>query len=176
MTLPARIAMKSRGTVVGHTPARGVGKLVARHRAPSLSGYSLILGGFVTINNSTQTNKVPILGSIPLVGQAFRFKQVTRSRTNLAFIITPIAFEAANPERAVQVSEYDRAQLIAPKGGLNDPNLLGPVNVNQTDFHNAMSTGQYQESDKNPVNAQKQYKKRLPAQNPQTPSAKPDDP
>jgi type II secretory pathway component GspD/PulD (secretin) len=107
----------------------------------------------VTINNSTQTNKVPILGSIPLVGQAFRFKQVTRSRTNLAFIITPIAFQAANPERAVAVSEYDRAQMIGPKGNLNDPDLLGRVNVNETDFHNAMSTGQYQESEKNPVNS-----------------------
>jgi type II secretory pathway component GspD/PulD (secretin) len=148
--------------------------LVNLSRVPS--GYSLILGGFVTINNSTQTNKVPILGSIPLVGQAFRFKQVTRSRTNLAFIITPIAFEAGNPERAVAVSEYDRAQMIGPKGNLNDPDLLGRVNVNETDFHNAMSTGQYQESDKNPVNAQKQYKKRLPAQSPRTPSAKPDDP
>jgi type II secretory pathway component GspD/PulD (secretin) len=36
------------------------------------SGYSLILGGFVTIDNSTSINKVPILGSIPLLGQAFR--------------------------------------------------------------------------------------------------------
>jgi Flp pilus assembly secretin CpaC len=148
--------------------------LVNLSRVPS--GYSLILGGFVTINNSVSTNKVPILGSIPLLGQAFRFKQVMRSRTNLAFIITPIAFQAGNPERAVAVSEYDRAQMIAPKGNLNDPDLLGRVNVNETDFHNAISTGQYQESDKNPVNAQKQYKKRLPAQSPQTPSAKPDDP
>src|ERR1700693_3837961 len=66
--------------------------LVNLSRVPS--GYSLILGGFVTVNNSISTNKVPILGSIPLLGQAFRFKQVNRSRTNLAFIITPIAFQA----------------------------------------------------------------------------------
>jgi Flp pilus assembly secretin CpaC len=148
--------------------------LVNLSRVPS--GYSLILGGFVTVNNSISSNKVPILGSIPLLGQAFRFKSTSRSRTNLAFIITPIAFQAANPERAVAVSEYDRAQMIAPKGNLNDPDLLGRVNENETDFHNAMSTGQYQESDKNPVNPHKQYKKRLPAQSPQTPSAKPDDP
>ena len=36
MTLPARIAMKSRDTDVGHAPAREVGKLGARHRAHSL--------------------------------------------------------------------------------------------------------------------------------------------
>jgi hypothetical protein len=36
MTLPARIAMKSRGTVVGHAPGREVGKPDARHRAHSL--------------------------------------------------------------------------------------------------------------------------------------------
>ena len=123
--------------------------MVNLSRVPS--GYSLILGGFVTINNSISSNKVPVLGSIPLLGQAFRFKQVIATRTNLAFIITPIAFEAGNPERSVAVSEHDRAAIIGPEHDLADPDLLGRVNENATDFHNALSTGQFQESDKNPV-------------------------
>jgi type II secretory pathway component GspD/PulD (secretin) len=132
----------------------------------------LILGGFVTINNSIATNKVPILGSIPLLGQAFRFKQVNRSRTNLAFIITPTAFEAGNPAQSVEASEESRAQIIGPERDLADPNLLGRGHQNATDFHNAISTGQFQESDKNPVKGRpRKVRKTLP---PSPPAANPD--
>ena len=93
--------------IVNNYPIVNEAHLVNLSRVPS--GYSLILGGFVTIDNSISTNKVPVLGSIPLLGQAFRFKTVSRTRTNLAFIITPIAFQAANPERSVGVSEHNRA-------------------------------------------------------------------
>jgi Bacterial type II and III secretion system protein len=145
--------------------------LVNLSRVPS--GYSLILGGFVTINNSISTNKVPLLGSLPLVGNAFRFKSLLRSRTNLAFIITPIAFQAANPERAVAVSEHDRGSIIGPEHDLADPNLIGRVKENAPDLRNALSTGEYQESEKNPVSLHKQTarRKRNPPQ-----SANPDDP
>ena len=135
--------------IVNNYPIVNEAHLINLSRVPS--GYSLILGGFVTIDNSTSTNKVPVLGSIPLLGQAFRYKTVTRTRTNLAFIITPIAFEAGNPERSVEVSEHDRGMIIGPERDLADPALIGRVNDNTTDFHNALSTGQYQESDKNPV-------------------------
>jgi Flp pilus assembly secretin CpaC len=149
--------------------------LVNLSRVPS--GYSLILGGLVSINNSVSTNKVPVLGSIPLLGQAFRYKQVNRSRTNLAFIITPIAFQAGDPQQSVDASEQDRAQIIAPERDLADPHLFGPINQNATDFHNAISTGQFQGSDKNPVKARKQRKMlaRPQAPVPQTQSANPDE-
>jgi type II secretory pathway component GspD/PulD (secretin) len=151
--------------------------LVNLSRVPS--GYSLILGGFVTVSNTVSNNKVPILGSIPLLGQAFRFKSTSRSRTNLAFIITPVAFQAEDPQRSVEVSEYDRGQIIAPRQDLSDPDLLGRVNENATDFHNALSTGQIQESDKNPVNRHKlsKPKKQNPAHSavPEAQAPKPDD-
>ena len=164
--------------IVNNYPIVNEAHLVNLSRVPS--GYSLILGGFVTIDNSISTNKVPVLGSIPLLGQAFRYKTVSRTRTNLAFIITPIAFEAGNPERSVEVSEHDRGVIIGPERDLADPALIGRVNDNATDFHNAVSTGQYQESDKNPVNRHKKSKpkKQYPAQDsvPEPQSAKPDDP
>ena len=118
-------------------------------------------------------DKVPILGSIPLLGQAFRFKSVTRSRTNLAFIITPIAFQAADPEKSVAISERDRASMIGPEHDLADPDLIGP------DLRNSLSTGQFQESDKNPVTGHKPRdpKKQNTLQEtiPQAQPAKPDD-
>jgi len=164
-------------SVTNNYPIVNEAHLVNLSRVPS--GYSLLLGGFVTIDNSVSTNKVPVLGSIPLVGQAFRYKQVNRTRTNLAFIITPIAFKAGSPEQSVEISEHDRGAMIGPERDLADPNLLGRANDNATDFHNALSTGQYQESDKNPVNGHKQPKpkKRNALQDtiPRTQSVKPDD-
>jgi general secretion pathway protein D len=156
--------------IVNNYPIVNEAHLVNLSRVPS--GYSLILGGFVTVNNSVSTNKVPVLGSIPLLGQAFRFKSTSRTRTNLAFIITPIAFQAENPERSVEVSEHDRGSIIGPERDLSDPDLLGRVNENATDFHNALSTGQSQESDKNPVNGHKKSKskKRIPPQDPVPPT------
>jgi hypothetical protein len=127
--------------------------LVNLSRVPS--GYSLILGGFTTLDNAVSNNKVPVLGSIPLLGQAFRYKQTTRTRTNLAFIITPIAFQAGNPERSVEVSDYDRRSIIGPEHDLADPDLIGRVHENPADLQNAMSSRQYQESDKNPVRKHK---------------------
>jgi hypothetical protein len=157
------IATPTGSTIVptNNYPIVNEAHLVNLSRVPS--GYSLILGGFVTINNSTNTNKVPILGSIPLLGQAFRFKSTSRSRTNLAFIITPVAFQAENPQRAVEVSEYDRGQIVGPRPNLTDPDLLGRVNENATDFHNALSTGQFQDSDKNPVKTRRRSKYKKPA-------------
>jgi hypothetical protein len=160
-------------TVTNNYPVVNEAHLVNLSRVPS--GYSLLLGGFVTIDNSTSTNKVPILGSIPLLGQAFRFKSVSRTRTNLAFIITPVAFQAGSPAESVEVSERDRAALIGPERDLADPALLGRVNDNSTDLHNALSTGQFQESDKNPVLKQKKsVSKKLAAPIPQMQPPDPD--
>jgi Flp pilus assembly secretin CpaC len=147
--------------------------LVNLSRVPS--GYSLLLGGFTTVDNSTTTNKVPVLGSIPLLGQAFRYKQTIHTRTNLAFLITPVAFQAQNP---IEVNEADRAALIGPERDLADPTLLGPANRNATDFNNALSTGQFQDSDKSPVKGRKSInrKKLYSPRNtvPQAQSANPD--
>jgi Flp pilus assembly secretin CpaC len=151
-------------TVTNNYPVVNEAHLVNLSRVPN--GYSLILGGFVTINNSISTNKVPLLGSLPLVGNAFKFKFNSRSRTNLAFIITPVAFQAAKPDQAVAVSEQDRASIIGPEHDLADPDLIGRVNRNAPDYRNALSTGQYQESEKNPVRVYKQTArpKRYPPQ------------
>ena len=180
-SIVSEVAVQSGGggtTVTNNYPVVNEAHLVNLSRVPS--GYSLLLGGFVTFSNSISTNKVPLLGSLPLLGQAFRFKSVSRSRTNLAFIITPIAFQAENPERSVEVSEHDRRSIIGPERDLAEPDLIGPVNEDATDFHNALSTGQFQESEKNPVTGHKKPKpkKQNTLQNniPETQPANPDDP
>ena len=132
----------------------------------------------MTINNTISNNKVPVLGNIPLVGNAFRFTSNSRSRTNLAFIITPIAFPAGNPERATAVSEHDRESIIGPEHDLAEPDLIGRANLNKTSFGNSMATGQYQQSGKDPVRASKKTpgKKHSPQKSNETESPNPVDP
>ena len=70
--------------------------------------------------------------------------------------------------------------IIGPERDLSDPDLIGRVNDNATDFHNALSTGQYQESDKNPVTGHKKRKPKkqnTPQDSSRRPQpANPDDP
>ena len=156
-------------TIVGEVPATtGVGGTTVTNNFPIVNeahlvnlsriptGYSLILGGFVTINNSVSNNEVPVLGNIPLVGNAFRFKSTSRSRTNLAFIITPVAFQAEKPDRAVAVSEYNQATMVGQERELADPALVGRANANVMELRNALGTAQDPDPEKNAVRASKQ--------------------
>ena len=52
-------------------------------------GDSFVIGGLIQDENLTTKSKVPLLGDIPLIGQAFRTDKQTRSKTELYIIVTP---------------------------------------------------------------------------------------
>jgi general secretion pathway protein D len=52
-------------------------------------GDSFVIGGLTQDENITNKSKIPVLGDIPLVGQAFRTDRNTRSKTELYIIVTP---------------------------------------------------------------------------------------
>jgi general secretion pathway protein D len=52
-------------------------------------GDSFVIGGLTQDENITTKSKVPLLGDIPIVGQAFRTDRQTRSKTELYIIVTP---------------------------------------------------------------------------------------
>ncbi len=52
-------------------------------------GDSFVIGGLTQDENINNKSKVPVLGDIPLVGQAFRTDRNTRSKTELYIIVTP---------------------------------------------------------------------------------------
>ncbi|MEO5810206.1 MAG: secretin N-terminal domain-containing protein [Sphingomicrobium sp.] len=66
-------------------------------------GETFVIGGLTQENTLTSRSKVPLLGDIPLLGQAFRVEKSTRSRTELYIVITPHIvrhrrFEDLNPD------------------------------------------------------------------------------
>ena len=52
-------------------------------------GDSFIVGGLTQDENITNKSKIPLLGDIPVVGQAFRTDRNTRTKTELYIIVTP---------------------------------------------------------------------------------------
>jgi len=53
------------------------------------NGNTIILGGLITTNEGTNSNNVPVLSSIPLLGEAFKHSARTKTTQELIFVITP---------------------------------------------------------------------------------------
>ena len=52
------------------------------------SGDTIVMGGFVNDDDTVTEKKVPILGDIPLIGNLFKYKEVTRAKKNLVIFLT----------------------------------------------------------------------------------------
>ena len=52
-------------------------------------GGTVVIGGVIQTQNSLNVDQVPLLGSIPLLGNLFKHTQVTTSNQELIFFITP---------------------------------------------------------------------------------------
>ncbi|HEY5722359.1 MAG TPA: secretin N-terminal domain-containing protein [Allosphingosinicella sp.] len=52
-------------------------------------GETFVIGGLTQENQLRSRSKVPVLGDIPLVGEAFKLRRSTRSKTELYIVITP---------------------------------------------------------------------------------------
>ena len=70
-------------------------------------GQSLTLGGLMQRKKNVAKDQIPVLGDIPLLGNAFRSKDDTVSRTELLIIITPHVVRNLDEAREA-TSEYRR--------------------------------------------------------------------
>ncbi len=89
-------------------------------------GFTMGIGGLITDSKSDGGNKVPVLGSIPLLGRLFSNKSVNNVSTNLLIFITArtVSADGGAPEdvfdpRAITATGITRDELPgyrAPKG------------------------------------------------------------
>jgi general secretion pathway protein D len=73
-------------------------EMTASISVPSRS--TIVLGGLVQTDYTASNSRVPILGSIPLVGALFRNEDKTRKRTELLVLITPYVLMTPEEARA----------------------------------------------------------------------------
>ncbi|MGB3400601.1 MAG: type II secretion system secretin GspD, partial [Candidatus Deferrimicrobiaceae bacterium] len=53
------------------------------------NGQTVVLGGMMQETATNIEHKIPLLGSIPLLGNLFKFSSVSRKKTNLLIFLTP---------------------------------------------------------------------------------------
>ena len=52
-------------------------------------GATVVIGGIIITNNQTTVNQVPVLGSLPLIGNLFKETSVSSTSQELLFFLTP---------------------------------------------------------------------------------------
>ena len=58
------------------------------------SGATIVLGGLIKDSETITKRKIPVLGDIPLLGQAFRYDYKSQTKTNLLIFITASIIDA----------------------------------------------------------------------------------
>lgn len=84
------------------------------------SGQTLVLAGFLSRDDSRNVDRVPGLGSLPILGGLFRAVKTQRNDTELAVFVTPVVVAADHPDIERRVRRGD--ELI--RKGLGDSPLL----------------------------------------------------
>ena len=94
-------------------------------------GRILVLGGLITDDVQETVQKVPILGSIPLLGWLFRYNKTTHNKQNLMVFLRPTILKDAGRSNRITFDKYDymrRLQKDYNEKGINMmPSDNGPV-------------------------------------------------
>ncbi|MBL1140444.1 MAG: DUF3438 family protein [Proteobacteria bacterium] len=87
------------------------GTIVAKH------GYTMAVGGLIRNTKTKNTQKVPVLGDIPVLGSLFRREQQGDEHRELVLLITPYVmrkgedYENVTRKRIIEPSQYSDWQL-----------------------------------------------------------------
>ena len=89
------------------------------------TGQTIVLGGMITKRDENIERKVPLLGDIPIVGQAFRYDYKRTQRSELLIFLTPrVIFNDAEAEMMKEI-ESQRVSFIEAEAELIHGPLFG---------------------------------------------------
>jgi Flp pilus assembly secretin CpaC len=91
-------------STVDHSLASAAGPALKVRRASTdfnvRSGQTLVLGGFISREQSQDIDGLPGLSELPVFGHLFGTNRMHRSQTELAIFVTPIVVDAKNSDLA----------------------------------------------------------------------------
>ena len=70
-------------------------------------GDIIVLGGLIQEDEQVRVSKVPLLGDIPVLGRAFRYDDVSSTRTNLMVFLRPTVVRDSASARAATAKRYN---------------------------------------------------------------------
>ncbi len=77
------------------------------------SGHPIFLGGIIDIKNDLRIKKVPLLGDIPVLGNAFKSRSNTKVKTELMVLITPHVVNTASEADTITKEFKEKLKQIA---------------------------------------------------------------
>jgi Flp pilus assembly secretin CpaC/uncharacterized membrane protein YgcG len=85
-------------------------------RAMVKNGDTLVVGGLVTTAHTLTDSKVPFLGSIPLLGRLFSYKDEQTRKNNLVIMITPTILNEDTPATGYEPKSEAKANELSALG------------------------------------------------------------
>ncbi len=76
------------------------------------TGQTVVIGGMITKADATIERKVPWIGDLPIVGQAFRYDSTTTQRSELLIFLTPRILDGPADSEVVKQIEAGRLHFI----------------------------------------------------------------
>ncbi|MBH8717594.1 type II secretion system protein GspD, partial [Pseudomonas aeruginosa] len=80
-------------------------------------GQIIVIGGLIKDNVKTQVSKVPLLGSIPLLGRLFRSTKDVNEKTNLMVFLRPTLLRNTANADSLSQRKYDGLRQLRPAAG-----------------------------------------------------------
>ncbi len=93
------------------------------------SGQTLVLAGFVSRETALNTDSLPGLSQLPILGHLFKTRRFQRSETELAIFVTPVVVSADHPDLVRRVT---KGQAILKDNFPNEERLNVPVRADVT--------------------------------------------
>ncbi len=88
------------------------------------SGQTLILAGFLSREKSRNTDSVPGLGQLPILGNLFKSSKFQNNQTELAILVTPHVVSAEHPDLQIR---QQRVAAILGQSFKSAPALINTV-------------------------------------------------
>jgi len=85
------------------------------------SGNTLVMGGLIYDTLNRQKTKVPVLGDLPLLGQAFRSTAKQRDKRNLVIFVTPTIVTDDDFTPSTSATDFLRKQAPEDSSEFYDP-------------------------------------------------------
>src|SRR5205807_5730548 len=92
-------------------------------------GEIVVLGGLMRDTRTLNTNKVPLLGDIPILGHLFRSTSISTAKTELMIFLVPHIVEGYAQNRAIVQEQAKGIIKAIPDLGKQRP-LLNPNDEN----------------------------------------------
>lgn len=101
------------------------------------SGDILVIAGLISNDIESSSNKIPVLGDVPVLGQAFKYRQNQYEKKNLMVFIHPVILHSSNEATTLTEKKYTsmREKLIRQQLNLLPPEvpqtILPPMGKNK---------------------------------------------